>query len=163
MNNKKDLFLPGIFNKINLINLILNGQGFVQEEKELVGTTCSLSGMGRDGIPNFLTLITKRCSTKRKKWRKPSLGWLASVFSPITGCKSIRGCTLIAGYKSSLFRWFLTFSEKFSVKLPQFHKNSRDSSKTRAIPQKTGHRSWSPVLVTSPGHWSWSPVLVTLP
>jgi hypothetical protein len=44
----------------------LNEQGFVQEEKELVGTTCSLLGMGRDGIPNFLTLITKRCSTKRK-------------------------------------------------------------------------------------------------
>ncbi len=61
-------------------------------------------------------------------------------------------------YKSSLFRWFLTFSEKFSVKLPQVHKNSRDSSKNLR-----DSCSWSPVLVTGPGHRSWSPVLVTGP
>jgi hypothetical protein len=63
-----------------------------------------------------------------KKWRKPSLGWLASVFSPITGY------ILIAGYKSSLFRSFLSFSEK----LPQFHKKL------------------ARFLVTGPGHPSYS-------
>jgi hypothetical protein len=36
-----------------------------------------------------------------KTWGKLSLGWLATVFSRITGYKSIRGYILIAGYKSS--------------------------------------------------------------